>query len=30
MFEFMLHMAFQELEWQAVDDVDFDALEADI
>ena len=25
-----LYKAFQELEWQAVDDVDFDALEADI
>ena len=39
MFEFILYMAFQELDyirrfksskWQAVDDVDFDDLEADI
>ena len=31
MFEFILHMAFQELEWRhAVDDVDFDDAETDI
>ena len=30
MFEFILYMAFQELEWHAVDDVDFDDAEADI
>ena len=30
MFEFILYMAFQELEWQAVDDVDFDNPEAGI
>ena len=30
MFEFILYMAFQELEWHAVDDVDFDDVEADI
>ena len=39
MFEFILYMAFQELDyirrfksskWQAVDEVDFDDLEADI
>ena len=39
MFEFILYMAFQELDyirrfksskWQAVDDVDFDDLETDI
>ena len=30
MFEFILYMAFQELEWHAVDDVDFHDAEADI
>ena len=30
MFEFILYMAFQELEWYAVDDVEFDDAEADI
>ena len=30
MFEFILYMAFQELEWHAVDDVDFHDVEADI
>ena len=30
MFEFILHMAFQELEWNSVDEVDFDDAEADI
>ena len=30
MFEFILYMAFQELEWHPVDDVDFDDAEADI
>ena len=30
MFEFILHMAFQELEWHSVDEVDFDDAEADI
>ena len=30
MFEFILYMPFQELEWHAVDDVDFDDAEADI
>ena len=30
MFEFILYMAFQELEWYTVDDVEFDDAEADI
>ena len=30
MFEFILHMAFQELKWHAVDDVNFNDAEADI
>ena len=30
MFEFTLYMAFQELGWHSVDDVDFDDAEADI
>ena len=29
-FEFILHMAFQELEWHAVDDVGFNDAEAEI
>ena len=30
MFEFILYMALQELQWYAVNDVDFDDAEADI
>ena len=30
MFEFILHMAFQELKWYAVDDVNFNDAKADI
>ena len=30
MFEFILYMAFQELEWHAVEDVDFDDAEPGI
>ena len=30
MFEFILYIAFQELDWHAVDDVDFDDAEANI
>ena len=30
MFEFILYMMFQELEYHAVDDIEFDDVEADI